>query len=96
MTQNWKLLSQAMPAHIGLVRVSYIKCTQSKIYEHYYFRPRLLVQIVLYIVELALGFTSNRNTHSSTSLTPLQRCSQCILLLTCLVTCLFQCYSRNE
>ena len=26
MTQNWRLLSQVMPAHMGLVRVSYIKC----------------------------------------------------------------------
>ena len=26
MTQNWRLLLQAMPAHMGLVRVSYIKC----------------------------------------------------------------------
>ena len=26
MTQNWRLLSQAMPAHMGLVRVSYVKC----------------------------------------------------------------------
>ena len=26
MTQNWIILSQAMPAYMGLVRVSYIKC----------------------------------------------------------------------